>query len=118
MLHPDLGAAPGGEGFRSEIRTTAIDAETLLEILHRYRAIGRWGTGRQVYDLSRQLFPSVAPISAEKLDRARALLDHYPAVMARDARWASHRRKRNLSAMTTSTSAQQRAWMRSGASTP
>ncbi len=62
-----------------------IDAETLQEILHRYRAIGRWKTGRQVFDLARQLFPSVVPISAEMLDRARALLDDYPALMARDA---------------------------------
>jgi predicted nucleic acid-binding protein len=27
---------------------TAIDAETLQEILHRYRAIRRWEDGRQV----------------------------------------------------------------------
>ncbi|MEO7520648.1 MAG: type II toxin-antitoxin system VapC family toxin [Gemmatimonas sp.] len=62
-----------------------LDAETLQEILHRYRAIGRWKAGRQVFDLARQLFPSVVPISAELLDRARALLDDYPALMARDA---------------------------------
>ena len=69
---------------RGEVAAT-INAETLQEILHRYRAIKRWNDGRQVYDLARQLFPSVVPISAELLDRARALLDLHPALMARDA---------------------------------
>ncbi len=69
---------------RSELAAT-INAETLQEILHRYRAIKRWNDGRDVYDLSRQLFPSVVPISAEMLDRARALLDEHPSLMARDA---------------------------------
>jgi len=63
----------------------AINAETLQEILHRYRAIKRWTDGRQVYDLTRQLFPSVVAISAEMLDRARALLDRHSTLMARDA---------------------------------
>ena len=62
-----------------------INAETLQEILHRYRAIKRWTDGRQVYDLTRQLFPSVVPICAEMLDRARALLDCHSTLMARDA---------------------------------
>lgn len=62
-----------------------IDAETLQEILHRYRAIRRWEDGRQMYDLARQLFPNVIPISAEVMDRARELLDAYPSLMARDA---------------------------------
>jgi predicted nucleic acid-binding protein len=62
-----------------------INAETLQEVLHRYRAIKRWKDGRQVYDLARQLFPSVVPISADILDQARALLDRYPTLMARDA---------------------------------
>ena len=69
---------------RSELAAT-INAESLQEILHRYRAIGQWNAGRQVFDLVRQLFPSVVPISAEMLDRARTLLDDYPARMARDA---------------------------------
>ncbi len=62
-----------------------IDAETLQEILHRYRTIKRWKDGRQVYDLARQLFPSVVPISGDVLDQARLLLDRYPTLMARDA---------------------------------
>ena len=69
---------------RGEVAAT-INAETLQEILHRYRAIKRWKDGRQVYDLARQLFPSVLPVSAEMLDRAREILDHHPTLMARDA---------------------------------
>ncbi len=69
---------------RSDAAAT-INAETLQEILHRYRAIKRWKDGRKVYDLARQLFPAVVSISAVMLDRARMLLDEYPALMARDA---------------------------------
>ena len=63
----------------------AIDAETLQEILHRYRAIHRWDDGKTVYDKSRQIFETVFPITAEILDHSRSLLDSYPALMARDA---------------------------------
>lgn len=63
----------------------AFDAEALQEILHRYRAIGRWKDGRVVYDLARQLFPVVVPITAEVLDRARRILDADARIMARDA---------------------------------
>lgn len=62
-----------------------LDAETLQEILQRYRAIKRWNDGKRVYDLTRQIFPNVIPISAEMLDRARELLEQYPSLMARDA---------------------------------
>jgi predicted nucleic acid-binding protein len=61
------------------------DAEVLQEILHRYRAIRRWEDGRRVYDLTRQLFPSVVPVTAEVLDRARRVLDTDRRIMARDA---------------------------------
>jgi hypothetical protein len=47
-----------------ELEATA-DAAVLHEILHRYRAIGRWEEGRQVYDLTRRLFPNVAPVTAD-----------------------------------------------------
>lgn len=67
-----------------EVEAT-IDAEVLQEILHRYRAIGRWEDGRRVYDLTRQLFPSVVPVTAEILDRARRVLDADRHIMARDA---------------------------------
>lgn len=63
----------------------AVDAEALQEILHRYRAIGRWEEGRRVYDLVRRIFPLVIPITSEVLDRARALLDDHSGLMARDA---------------------------------
>jgi hypothetical protein len=62
-----------------------VDAEVLQEILHRYRAIGRWEEGRQVYDLTRRLFPNVAPVTADVVDRARRLLDTDSHIMARDA---------------------------------
>lgn len=62
-----------------------VDAEVLQEILHRYRAIERWPDGRRVYDLARELFPWVLPITSEVVDRARRLLDQYDTVMARDA---------------------------------
>ncbi len=67
-----------------EIEAT-IDAEVLREILHRYRAIGQWSDGRRVYDLTRQLFPDVLPITTTVLDRARRLLDADPRLMAREA---------------------------------
>jgi uncharacterized protein len=63
----------------------SVDAEVLQEILHRYRAMGRWEAGRAVYDLARQLFPLVLPVTADVMDRARALLDENEALMARDA---------------------------------
>jgi hypothetical protein len=67
-----------------EIEAT-IDTEVLQEILHRYRAIGQWDDGRRVYDLTRQLFPSVVPITAEVVDRARRVMDTDDRLMARDA---------------------------------
>ncbi len=63
----------------------AIDAEVLQEILRRYRAINRWKEGRRVYDLTRQLFHNIVPVTATILDRARILLDSEPRIMARDA---------------------------------
>ncbi len=67
-----------------EVEAT-IDAEVLQEILHRYRAINRWEDGKQVYDLTRRLFPVVIPVTARILDRARQLLDTDATIMARDA---------------------------------
>ncbi len=69
---------------RGEVEA-AVDAEVLQEILHRYRALGRWQDGRRVYDLTRQIVPVVLPITAEVLDLARALLDRHGKLMARDA---------------------------------
>jgi hypothetical protein len=62
-----------------------VDAEVLQEILHRYRAIGRCEESRQVYDLTRRLFPNVVPATADVVDRARRLVDTDSHIMARDA---------------------------------
>jgi len=67
-----------------EVEAT-IDAETLQEILHRYRLIKRWAEGRAVYDLAREIFPDVIPVTSTVLDRARRLLDGDATLMARDA---------------------------------
>jgi predicted nucleic acid-binding protein len=63
----------------------ALDAEVLQEILHRYRALRRWKEGRALFDLARQVFSVVIPVTVEVLDRARLLLDDYGALKARDA---------------------------------
>ena len=67
-----------------EISAT-IDAETLQEILHRYRAIRRWEDGKIVYEMSRKIFSTVLAVDAEILDRSRTLLDRYSELVARDA---------------------------------
>ena len=63
----------------------AVDAEVLQEILHRYRAIGRWEDGRQVFDLARRVVPTVVSITVDILDRSREILDVHEAATARDA---------------------------------
>lgn len=69
---------------RGDVEAT-VDAEVLQEILHRYRAIGRWDDGRRVYDLARKVFPRVIPVTIVILDRARRMLDSDAHLMARDA---------------------------------
>lgn len=61
------------------------DAEVLQEILHRYRAIGRWADGRRVFGLVLATIPVVLPIDRQILEDAVVLLDRYPTIMARDA---------------------------------
>ena len=68
--------------FLERVAEGEIDAEILQEILHRYRALQRWG--RHLFDSTRVLFPVVLPVTAEVLDRARIILDAYPHLMARD----------------------------------
>ena len=63
----------------------ALDAEVLKEILHRYRALGRWKDGRRVYDLARRSIVTVFPVTAEVTDEARQIMDDHPTLMARDA---------------------------------
>lgn len=60
------------------------NAEVLREILHRYRAIGRWGDGRRVFLLARRIVSVVEPLSVAILDESLRLLDRYPSLMARD----------------------------------
>lgn len=72
------------EVARSEVEA-AIDAEVLQEILHRYRAMGRWKDGRAVFDHARRIAPVVLPVTAEILDLARDLLDRHDGLSARDA---------------------------------
>ena len=63
----------------------AVDAEVLQEILHRYRAIGRQEQGLAIFDDVRRLAETVLPITADVMDEARAILERYPALDARDA---------------------------------
>jgi len=69
---------------RAEIEA-AVDAEALQELLHRYRASGHWTEGSRIYELARRVVPLVIPITAEVLDKSRALLDRYAVLTARDA---------------------------------
>ena len=77
----------------------AIDAETLQELLHRYRALHRWDEGRSVYDLARTIFLAVIPVTAAVLDRARLLMDKHATIMARDALHAAVVLEHNLDAI-------------------
>lgn len=85
--HPNK--APSAAFLRSVVRgeedEAAVDAEVLQEILHRYRAIGRWRDGSRVYDAARRVVPTVLPITAEAVDRSRSLMDEHPGLDARDA---------------------------------
>lgn len=69
---------------RGEI-DAAVDAEVLQEILHRYRAIDRWLQGRQVYDSTRRIIPTVISITERITDSARYLMDVHENLGARDA---------------------------------
>jgi len=61
------------------------DAQVLGEILHRYSSLGQAEEGRAVFDLTRQIFPLVLPVSSDVLDRARTILDEHEGLVARDA---------------------------------
>ncbi|MBU6428232.1 MAG: PIN domain-containing protein [Cyanobacteria bacterium REEB65] len=65
------------EGIASgEVEATA-DVEVFQEILHRYRSLGRWAEGKEVYDLSRQVILDPIPIDARLMDEERRLMDSY-----------------------------------------
>lgn len=70
-----------------------VDAEVLQEILHRYRALGRWSEGAQLYDLARRIVPIVLPMTEEIVDEARVLLDGHGVLMVRDALHAAVARR-------------------------
>lgn len=84
--HPHKAASTG---FLLDVASgevdAGVDAEALQEILHRYRAMGRWEDGRRVYDSARRIVPIVFPITSEILDAARDLLDGYDGLTVRDA---------------------------------
>ena len=61
------------------------DVEVLQEVLHRYRAIGRWHDGRRVFDLARKIVPTWYPVDLSTLDRARDLLEAHTTLTARGA---------------------------------
>ncbi|MCH7749615.1 MAG: VapC toxin family PIN domain ribonuclease, partial [Acidobacteria bacterium] len=61
----------------------ALDAEVCQEILHRYRALGRWEDGRRIYDAARRVVLVVLPITADVMDEVMAILDEHPTLMAR-----------------------------------
>jgi predicted nucleic acid-binding protein len=63
----------------------AVDAEALQEILHRYRAMGKWADGRRVYESARRIVPITLPITCELIDAARDLLEAYGGLTVRDA---------------------------------
>ncbi len=63
----------------------AIDAETLQEILHRYRALQRWADSERVYELARTIFPDVFAVTADVMDEARRILARDQTLSARDA---------------------------------
>lgn len=65
--------------------SACVSVEVLQEVLHRYRAIDRWSDGRRVYELARQIFPAVIPVTVAMLDRACDILEATPGITARDA---------------------------------
>ena len=62
-----------------------VDAETLQELLHRYRSLNRWSEAERLYGLTRRLFPQIVSITGETLDAAKLLMSRHPHLAARDA---------------------------------
>ena len=67
-----------------------VNTEILQEILHRYRSIGRWEDGSEVYVLARKIVPIAEPVTHEIIEAAFALMVNYPNLMARDCVHAAH----------------------------
>jgi hypothetical protein len=53
----------------------ALDAETLQEILHRYRSLNRWVVGQLAFELAGRLFPDILAITGSVMDRAKAIAE-------------------------------------------
>ena len=83
-----LAKAPSAAMLRSvasgDVEATT-DAHILGEILQHYRSLGRPDDAKRVYDLVRQIFPHVLPVTATVMDRARRILDADPRLHARNA---------------------------------
>lgn len=85
VSHPHK--APSAELLRrvaaGKVEATT-NTEVFQEILHRYRAIGRWDDGCRVFVLARRIVPVVEPVTMDILDDSFRLLGLYPSLMARD----------------------------------
>ncbi len=89
--HPNK--APSLKFLHDTVRMShrcCVNTEVLQEILHRYRAIGRWADGREVYALAKTIVPTVELITPEMMDETVRLMDAYPSLMARDCVHAAH----------------------------
>lgn len=71
----------------------AIDTEVLQEILHRYRSIGRWETGRRVFDMASIIAPEVIPVTLDHMKICRMLMDEHAGLETRDGVHAAVYRK-------------------------
>jgi len=61
------------------------DAEVFQEILHRYRAIGRWLEGEQLFQRFAALMGGrVADVTLSDVEAAARLANSYPGLSARD----------------------------------
>ncbi|HWP64123.1 MAG TPA: type II toxin-antitoxin system VapC family toxin [Candidatus Binatia bacterium] len=61
------------------------NSEVVQEILHRYGAIGRRQEGIALAAATLDLFAPVLPVTHALVRRVPALMEHYPALSARDA---------------------------------
>lgn len=62
-----------------------IDAETLQEILHRYRSLKRFEDARRVFDLARVIFPKTLGVDGDVMDEAQRILVDDETLTTRDA---------------------------------
>lgn len=61
------------------------DAEVLQELLHRYRASGRWALGREVFrSFVDVMYDRIEPVYMEDVDLAARMADSHTDVSSRD----------------------------------